>query len=381
MTGYTEEKKEGTKRRMVEKPKANRISQKKAKSQAPADDALIGSIKALAPPAEDDVARRATTPSGPRTPPEPVVPNNTQALSSRKTSAADHALSLTVSSTLEEDFSTAEPAIPRIIRPITEATAALIFPQAKLQRSVVIPSANRRVDQKRPVRLQTLTRPMVRLITKPHSSSTQSTQEQPPRSASIGIPNRVPGVSNADFLAGHFTSRILDNLRRHSVRVTKTKLAIMMASAVINQAEEMFSIALRFWVSRLHTALQMGSGESWSVAAGGHGLLSPNMAEWPVITACKRIAGDIYAIDTSDKVIYWCVAQTGDVIHRFESPDKELPRSDWAAYAASPRPLLDCIKTKSSDEFPKGIHRTFAGNGETLDLAERAALSSCVLKR
>lgn len=123
--------------------------------------------------------------------------------------------------------------------------------------------------------------------------------------------------------------------------------------------------------------MQMGGGEAWSVEGFGQGLLGPNIASWPTVSTCSVFAGDIWKIGTDDNTSYLCIGSTGEVIHRLPTP----LRSDWAAYTSSPTPLLDCIKSKDTHEYPNGIFRGFLGGREERSMAERAVLSSCVLQR
>lgn len=61
---------------------------------------------------------------------------------------------------------------------------------------------------------------------------------------------------------------------------------------------EAFQVAVRWWIARLHTSLQLGSAQDWSTMAGGMGLLGPDMALWPAVAECKKIVDGIYLVVT-----------------------------------------------------------------------------------
>jgi hypothetical protein len=189
--------------------------------------------------------------------------------------------------------------------------------------------------------------------------------------ATSNVPNRGSAESNVAYLDHHFTVDILRQLRPGLPAAER-----IICKEVAEGPEAAFTVALRFYISRLYAALQISGGEP--LRAGGVPL-SPDLTQWPSITACQLIAGDIWSVSTDDKSVYLCVGPTGEVVHQVK-PDAS-PRSDWEAYLAQPAPLLTLIKTKDQHEFPRGIFRGFRGSDEERGIAERAALWSCVMQR
>lgn len=211
---------------------------------------------------------------------------------------------------------------------------------------------------------------------------TEPTFTKPLANATIAslAQHRLPGISNSSHLADHFSVSILRNLYTSSGPTNTFKP--FLSSYIIDAPEAVYEVALRFWVARLHTVLQMGGGEAWSVAANGHGMLSPDIGSWPAISSCQQVSGDVWKVITSDACVYLCIGPSGDVIHRDASVEGDLPiRPDWQAYLASPSPLSALVKTKEATDFPGGIFRGFRGRREERQIAERTILSSCVLQR
>lgn len=178
---------------------------------------------------------------------------------------------------------------------------------------------------------------------------------------------------------------------------------------------EAFEVALRWWLARLHTTLQLGSAQSWSVMAGGIGLLGPDMTQWPIVTECKKIVEGIYIVVTAPPTAfpeptkrvkkgrqgpssdsqpssasklpsrYLVIAETGDVV----ATDLPLSiptscvlegcevRPDWLSYireqqaAASTsastilnngvaaRHIMSLVKTKDDHSSPSGINKAW----------------------
>lgn len=158
-----------------------------------------------------------------------------------------------------------------------------------------------------------------------------------------------------------------------------------------------FEVALRFWVARLHSSMQLGSSEAWSLQAGGIGLLGPDMSTWPPITGCVQIVSDIWAVTTKEDKVdinYLVIGEIGEVIghsRNTSAKDEGLVggcrlREDWKRYIGNGKrkSLISAVKSKDSYEFSGGISRVWRG-GQTshikVKIAERAVLASCALNR
>ncbi|WWC92808.1 uncharacterized protein L201_007767 [Kwoniella dendrophila CBS 6074] len=167
-----------------------------------------------------------------------------------------------------------------------------------------------------------------------------------------------------------------------------------------------FIVALRFWISRLHTLMQMGSGESWSVHGGGLGLLGPDLCSWPSVIKCHQISQDFWMVETKSNAAvgesgnkYITIGLNGDVVcsdldMRQGDTIEGCPlRTDWYSHImanskSEPKhsALLDRIRTKDITEHPHGISRAWQQKVQQqqsmsglLQIAERAVLASCVL--
>nr|XP_019003539.1 uncharacterized protein I203_03682 [Kwoniella mangroviensis CBS 8507]OCF67000.1 hypothetical protein I203_03682 [Kwoniella mangroviensis CBS 8507] len=177
-----------------------------------------------------------------------------------------------------------------------------------------------------------------------------------------------------------------------------------------NVSIEGFMVAIRFWLSRLHTLSQLGSTESWSVHGHGQGILGPDLSRWPPVLSCKKISEDVWLIETGNIEIipedrsnipnkFLTLGINGDVLSsnldKYEGGSIHgCPvRHDWYNYIVSDQPstsgissLLDHVKTKDPSHHPHGISRAWKervearGNtGELIQIAKRAVLASCAL--
>jgi hypothetical protein len=159
---------------------------------------------------------------------------------------------------------------------------------------------------------------------------------------------------------------------------------------------EGFNVALRFWIARMHSYMQLGAGEAWSANAGGMGMMGSDMATWPPIMGVERVSEEIWAISTEEedgKVRYLVIGEIGEVVVSSRGGGAEggelvsgcKLRNDWAKYlTASIRKKLEAmVKTKDSYGFPSGVARAWsAKQGEgMLKIARRAVLASCALSR
>ncbi|BEI95085.1 hypothetical protein CcaverHIS631_0100340 [Cutaneotrichosporon cavernicola] len=264
----------------------------------------------------------------------------------------------------------------------------------------------------------------------------------------------LPADANRSDRVKHIQSHFLDRLFLNLNQARDTHQAVASVPAALPTLAfsglhgelydgdlDAFQVALRWWIARLHTTLQLGSAQEWSAAAGGRGLLGPDMTLWPAVAECKKVVEGIYLVVTAsqklqnkDKVSsrsrdppstepqgvtcgrYLVLASTGDVIAT-DAPSSSttepltiegcLVRSDWHSYilnlvssptetprscvAASTIPSITShVRTKDSVSAPSGISRSWTekvcatgnecaqGKKELLQVAERAVLSSCV---
>jgi len=156
-----------------------------------------------------------------------------------------------------------------------------------------------------------------------------------------------------------------------------------------------FEVAIRFWIARLHSSMQLGSGEAWSGRAKEMGMLGPDMATWPPVIAVERVTEEVWAIVTeegSGTVRYLVMGEIGEVVATSKGITGNevlvsgcVVRSDWARYlgSRSHRSLESMVKTKESYYFPNGVAKAWAGKqSETMiKIANRAVLASCALNR
>ena len=203
------------------------------------------------------------------------------------------------------------------------------------------------------------------------------------------------------------------------------------------KSTENFVVAMRFWLWRFHTSLQLGSGGMRTTEAQGS--LVPDMTFWPAVVECRQICYDIWFVkteasltqprpnskdasravtaQTSSNLVqitkFVILGSNGEVLGRSREPtSNEAPqsetkpantiegcqvRSDWYDFIragsvgtpadSSSRRLTKLIRTKDAQSFPGGISKTWqerkreAGEFEALHVAERTALSGCVLER
>jgi hypothetical protein len=156
-----------------------------------------------------------------------------------------------------------------------------------------------------------------------------------------------------------------------------------------------FQVAIRFWIARLHSYMQLGSGEAWSGRAGGMGMLGPDMATWPAVIGVERVTGEVWAVRTeeeSGEVRYLVMGEIGEVIASSKGITENevlvcgcVVRSDWAKYLGSrDRKSLELmVKTKESYYFPNGVAKGWAAKQSEgmIKIANRAVLASCALNR
>ena len=156
-----------------------------------------------------------------------------------------------------------------------------------------------------------------------------------------------------------------------------------------------FQVAIRFWIARLHSYMQLGSGEAWSGRAGGMGMLGPDMATWPAILGVEKVTEEVWAVETEEEigeVRYLVMGEIGEVIASSKgiTGDEVLVsgcvvRSDWARYLGSRdrKSLESMVKTKESYYFPNGVAKGWAAKQSEgmVKIANRAVLASCALNR
>jgi hypothetical protein len=156
-----------------------------------------------------------------------------------------------------------------------------------------------------------------------------------------------------------------------------------------------FQVAIRFWIARMHSYMQLGSGEAWSGRAGGMGMLGPDMATWPAVIGVERVTEEVWAVRTEEElgeVRYLVMGEIGEVIASSKgiTGDEVLVsgcvvRSDWAKYLGSKgrKSLESMVKTKESYYFPNGVAKGWAAKQSEgmVKIANRAVLASCALNR
>ncbi|WVW86921.1 hypothetical protein I302_108976 [Kwoniella bestiolae CBS 10118] len=175
-------------------------------------------------------------------------------------------------------------------------------------------------------------------------------------------------------------------------------------------SKEAFVVSVRFWLSRLHTLMQLGSGESWSIYGNGMGFLGPDLAKWPPVIGCSQISPSFWLIEIgqSEKIAtsessapskFITLGVNGDVLSsdldRFDGETLHdcHVRKDWYTYILSEQNsdrttlgLLSHVKTKNPSSYPTGLSRAWkekieaqGGADELIRIGERAVLASCAL--
>lgn len=220
-------------------------------------------------------------------------------------------------------------------------------------------------------------------------------------------------ANRTTHVESHFLSDLLTQLNRHRIKPIvnppypspagiPTSPAAHLAFQGLHPklytdvSPEEFEVALHFWIARLHSYMQLGSGEAWSGQAKGMGVLSPDLSTWPPIMGCQQVAGGVYVITTSEEsrqVKYLIIGGIGEVIghSRDVGADEEglvkgcRIRGDWAAYIADAgrSDLLSLVKSKDTYGFPGGISKAWrVGQAAHLvKIAEKAVLAACALNR
>lgn len=103
-----------------------------------------------------------------------------------------------------------------------------------------------------------------------------------------------------------------------------------------------FMVAVRFWIARLHSYMQLGSGEAWSSNAKEMSILGPDLATWPPVMAVAQVTDEIWAVMTEEEgkeVKYLVIGEVGEVVasSKGEGNGVGLPhgcrvRGDWKKY-------------------------------------------------
>jgi hypothetical protein len=164
---------------------------------------------------------------------------------------------------------------------------------------------------------------------------------------------------------------------------------------IYNAHPDGLEVAIRFWLARMHSYMQLGSGEAWSGRAGGMGMLGPDMATWPPIIRVEIVAGEIWAVrveEDDEEIRYLVMGEIGEVVASSKgiTGDEELThgcivRSDWARYLAGSKhkSLISLVKSKESYDFPGGIAKAWSAKQSEgmIKIANRAVLASCALNR
>jgi hypothetical protein len=192
------------------------------------------------------------------------------------------------------------------------------------------------------------------------------------------LPTPLPDV--ASYLSAHWLNKLFGNLNAHRKEPRPTAALAFngIDPALYSSDVEAFSVALCFWIGRLHSSLQMGAGQAWSVLGAGMGLLGPDLMTWPAVTQCCKIAGEFFQLTAGES--YVVLALNGEVL----SPNSiDGLRSDWRDLLNSPVTVTSLIRTKDSHDFPGGVSRLWAATAgaDELCVAKKAVLSSCYLQR
>ena len=184
-------------------------------------------------------------------------------------------------------------------------------------------------------------------------------------------------------------------------------------------SHEGFLVAIRFWIARLHTNMQLGSGEGRTSEGRNLVVLGSDLTSWPKVTNVDQISPDLWRVVTCTRVsvpegnldagvhsIYGSLilGETGELITTSpqladlpltpEGLKKANVRQDWQAFIerqssnmSEPR-LGDRIRTKNPSDFPAGVSKRWAKTAleladgvEMLAVARRAVYTACASNR
>jgi hypothetical protein len=216
-----------------------------------------------------------------------------------------------------------------------------------------------------------------------------------------------------EFIESHFLNTLFTLLHQYRAKSitsqfpcppsftnsTKYKLTSHLAFQGLHpdvyDTKDGFQVAIRFWIARMHSYMQLGSGEAWSGRAGGMGMLGPDLATWPPVLGVEKVTEEVWAVKTGEEigeVRYLIMGEIGEVVARSKgiTGDEVLVsgcvvRSDWAKYLGSRdrKSLESMVKTKESYYFPNGVAKGWAAKQSEgmVKIANRAVLASCALNR
>jgi len=267
-------------------------------------------------------------------------------------------------------------------------------------------------------------------ITKPKSQARPSIQTARPRFTGLVSAKPIDGprpaskpieieidLSSTDlrikFMESHFLNTLFTLLHQYraksitsqypcpssfttSPKYKKTShLAFQGFHPDVYDTKDGFQVAVRFWIARMHSYMQLGSGEAWSGRAGGMGMLGPDMATWPAVIGVEKVTEEVWAVVTeedSGEVRYLVMGEIGEVVASSKGITGDevlvsgcMVRGDWAKYlgSADRKSLELMVKTKESYYFPNGVAKGWAAKQSEgmVKIANRAVLASCALNR
>lgn len=179
---------------------------------------------------------------------------------------------------------------------------------------------------------------------------------------------------------------------------------------------EGFMVAIRFWITRLHTNMQLGCGQHQTAEGDDPGILGSDLTTWPKVTNVDQISADLWRVVTTTQSLTHpkhdsnassipllgslVIGQTGELIASSpqlavlplapERLEKANVRQDWQAFikeqskpSGVPR-LIDRLRTKNSSDSPGGISKRWAQSisdladgSDLLAVARRAVYTAC----
>ena len=184
-------------------------------------------------------------------------------------------------------------------------------------------------------------------------------------------------------------------------------------------SHEGFLVAIRFWIARLHTNMQLGSGEGRTSEGRNLVVLGSDLTSWPKVKNVDQISPDLWRVVTCTRVSlpdggldtgansisgYLILGETGELIATSpllvdlpltpERLKKANVRQDWQAFIerqpsdkSEPR-LGDRIRTKNPSDLPAGVSKRWAKTAleladgvEMLAVAQRAVYTACASNR
>lgn len=219
----------------------------------------------------------------------------------------------------------------------------------------------------------------------PHASTPSRTvpgaraEETPLASSTLQVAT-TPQSGSTPYTLQDVDKSFIGNICRQTSSSRQSPISLLVLPDLSGPA---LSVAVRFWIARLYSAMQAGACFEWSVFGHEHGLLGPDIAAWPKITSCSKVTDEVYEVVTrhvGDDTTYLVLARSGEVIGKSEEGDSGGIREDWQQFIRKNAGLSSRVRTKDLDDYPGGISKAWTlrhCGTELLRIGERVVISNC----